>query len=72
MARQNQSHSRDINKPSTSRKKGDKGKEQKRSKKAKKEKVLSVGFVWSSLILAIVFFFVSLIIGMELGPNLPF
>lgn len=72
MARQYQSQSHDIKKPSTSCKKGDKSKEQKRGKKVKKEKVLSVGFILSSLILAIVFFFTSFIIGIELGPNLPF
>lgn len=71
MARQYQSHSRDIQKPSTSHKKGSKNKKQKRSKKVKKEKVLTAGFVWSSLILAIILFFVFLIVGMQLAPNLP-
>lgn len=64
MARQYQSQSHDIKKPSKSYKKG--------SEKVKKERVLSVGFILSSLILAIIFFFISFIIGIELGPNFPF
>lgn len=69
MARQYQSHNSDVAKSSTSSKKKNKTKKKKR--KAKKEKVFSLGFVVMSLVIAAVLFFVFLIVGIQVGPNLP-
>lgn len=68
MARQYQSHNSDVAKSSTSSKKN---KTKKKKRKAKKEKVFSLGFVVMSLVIAAVLFFVFLIIGIQIGPDLP-
>lgn len=66
MARQYQSHNSDVAKSSTSSKKN-----KKKKNKAKKEKVFSLGFVVMSLVIAAILFFVFLIIGIQVGPDLP-
>ncbi|MBU3803722.1 MAG: hypothetical protein H9872_03035 [Candidatus Cellulosilyticum pullistercoris] len=67
MAKHHQSNSRDIKKPSV----GHKNKKQKKREKDKAERVLTAGFIWSSLIVAVLFFFMFLIVGMQVGPSLP-
>lgn len=42
-----------------------------KSKKKKKEKVLSVGFVFTSLMIALLMFFAFFSIGVMIGPDLP-
>lgn len=55
----NQSQSTNINKTKT-----------KKHKKSKKEKVFSGGFLFITLIIAIVIFFVAYVTGVEIAPNL--
>lgn len=67
MARQYQSHNSDVAKSSASSKKTNK----KKKRKVKKEKVFSLGFVVMSLVSATILFFVFLIIGIQIGSDLP-
>ncbi|MBQ1274111.1 MAG: hypothetical protein IIY08_01795 [Cellulosilyticum sp.] len=66
MPRQYQSHERLEQSTYTSSKNTTSNK-----KKVKKEKVLSLGFIFTSLIIALIAFFVFLSIGVIIGPNFP-
>jgi len=69
MARKYQSHSKVNEERHTS--KNIKSKGRKRREKKKKDKVLSLGFVCISLVIATIIFFAFFSIGVVIGPDIP-
>lgn len=46
-------------------------KSKKKNRKAKKDKVITVGFMSSTLLMAIIAFAICFVVGIQIGPNFP-